>query len=92
MLDSALKQMMLFAILVEIAPLASNKKLKCQKKKTPKNTDGSHQWQQKNKAHLYNRPGELKTVSFKTRPLKTKTIDSTQVSLANSGEKILHIP
>lgn len=42
-LDSALKQMMLFAKLVEIAPLASNKKLKCQKKKTTKNTDGSHQ-------------------------------------------------
>lgn len=92
MLDSALKQMMLFAKLVEIAPLASNKKLKCQRKKTTKNTDGSHQWQQKNKAHLYNRTGELKTVSFKTKPLKTKTIDSTQVSLANSGEKILYIP
>lgn len=43
MLDSALKQMMLFAKLVEIAPLASNKKLKCQRKKTTKNTDGSHQ-------------------------------------------------
>lgn len=77
-LDSALKQMMLFAKLVEIAPLVSNKKSKCQKKKTTKNTDGSHQWQQTYKAHLYNRPGELKTVSFKTRPLKTKTIDSTQ--------------
>lgn len=31
-------------------------------------------------------------VSLKQWPLKTKTIDSTQVSLANSGEKILYIP